>query len=361
MPTFDCTAVAYDWLLPPAGVRDYDVTLILASCRAQFDPADTPGALEKIWQKAAVSERVYHAQFPRKATALGLEDVSGTLGLLWPASDKLAERKAAAFERLVADAILWLLAGETFDGPDRRMVLLQGPLIPKLRGRLLYRGISGEIPVYTATYQTEWFKRIEAAQNTFDYLPHSAADQPIIGALYPPRGIDRGTRSWVCASGRHDPFHFEIVANMWDCCQDPQWLDKRATEIAALLSKKMLFETDKPVQLPGPLGKATETVRTARKREQEYLRLARFFRGLRLTDTTKLERLAKILPPFVVPEAINPDEANELLPLQAAASFQGATFDEEIAYQWYKQHHADTEVSNEVRRILRKADAVDAA
>lgn len=359
MPIFDCTAIAYDWVIPPADTPDYDVTLILATCRVKFDPEKPADELAQTWKHASAVDQIYHAQLPRSANALGLEDVSGTLGLLWPASDKLAERKAAAFERLLADTILWILAGESFHESERAIVLLQGPLIPKLRGRLLYRGVSDRIAIYTATYQTEWFKRIEGAQNTFAYLARSTDDLPVVGALYPPRGIDRGTRSWVCASSRHDAFHFEIVANMWDCCQDPAWLDQRVVEIEALLCKRVLFETDKLVLLPGPLGKATEAVRNARKRELEFLRLARYFRNLHLSDTTKFQRLGSILPAFVVRTPPKVDEAVELLPFSEAATSQGISFNEEAAYQWYMGHHAREDVVKEVRRILRITDAAD--
>jgi len=292
--------------------------------------------------------------------SLGLGDVSGTLGLLWPASDKLADQKAAAFERLLADAIQWLLANETFDSSHHNVVLLQGPLIPKLRGRLLYRGISTEVPIYTTTYQTEWFKRIEAAQITFEFLPRATNKEPVVGSLYPPRGIDCSTRSWVCASAMNDPFHFEIIANSWDCCKEPDWLTHREQDIKSLLGRKILIETDKGIPLPGPLAKATELVQKIRQREQEYLRLARFFRDMHDVDPTKLKNLSKNFPAFTskqFPLGESNVPQHESLPFEAAASYLPIAFDEEAAYQWYKQNHTDTTVAEQVKRILRKTDA----
>ena len=100
----NCTAIAYEWILAPPDSEGVDFTLVLASCQASLSPGSIP----------SYEHHIYHAQFPPADELLRLTDVSGVLGLLWHATDKAAERKADAFERIVADAIVWCLRGLEF-------------------------------------------------------------------------------------------------------------------------------------------------------------------------------------------------------------------------------------------------------
>ena len=228
-------AIAYKWLLAPPELGDFDVVLFLSSCRAKF------GGAEAVTIDVPTT-RTYHAKLPPKETRRELSDVSGTIGLLHPISDEYAMHKASAFERFVADCVLWLLAEQDFSA-EKTIVLLQGPMLPKLRGRFLSRGLSERVSVYALTYQPEWFRRIEAAEQSYRGL--KTANRCGVGGVYPPKALDKGTRSWVYRSLECSPYHFEVITNVWDCCRtDGEWLAQARAEVQELADPGFT-ETDK--------------------------------------------------------------------------------------------------------------------
>src|SRR5689334_19987959 len=96
--TIDCMAIAYTWLVAPIDIEDYDVALIVSSFRTVFDFRSPIEDLNNRWKRGETNTIVYHAKLPPRESTMRLSDVSGTLGLLWSASDKSGESKASAFE-----------------------------------------------------------------------------------------------------------------------------------------------------------------------------------------------------------------------------------------------------------------------
>jgi hypothetical protein len=266
-------AIAYDWLLVPTEVVDFDLALIVSSCAGL-----TMGTEKVRIQNPDLS--IYHAKLPENETRHELSDVSGCLGLLHPVSDEYAERKAVAFERLVSDAILWRLAKEPFHQSEKTTILLQGPMLPKLRGRLMYRSIPEHITLCALTDQPDWFRRIEAAEQSYKALRESNISG--FGAAYPPRALDRGTRSWVHRSPGGFPLHFEVVTNMLDCfCPTRKWLDEIVRDIEQLVSPSLLENASQATNnIPIPLLCASRQAKDAKNRENTFITHLLSLRGV---------------------------------------------------------------------------------
>jgi hypothetical protein len=264
-------AVAYKWLLVPPELNDFDVTLVLSHCRGRLT---APDALTM--DEAAA--RVYHAKLPPKETKREQSDVSGTLGLLFPVSDEQARLKASAFERLVADTIVWQLAEEDLSN-DKTWILLLGPMLPKLRGRFMYRGVSEHVSVCAVTYQPEWFRRLEAAEQSFQRL--KSADRFGLGSIYPPRALDRGSRSWVYRSSESVPLHFEVVSNVWDSSYPARdWLPQIKGDIERLVSPQFVDgDSSALVRLPILLSKAVAKAESTQRCEDLFVKFLLAFRG----------------------------------------------------------------------------------
>ncbi len=245
-------AIAYDWFLTPVDFHDFDIVLNVGC----FDSRK-----QESWA------RTYHARLPEKRSAGHQSDVSGNLGMFFPVSDDGAGNRAAASERLAADAIVWELAQLDFSGVET-LLLLQGPLLPKLRGRLLYRGVPKEVAIWILTWQPEWFWRLEASEQLLRNIEGKGTT--FISPMYPPEGIDRASRCWVCRREEKSVYHFEVLTNTWDCVEAKGWEGKYADQIAALIAS---VEGDTEEHLPLP--RALELARNAAKQrcdlEKEFV------------------------------------------------------------------------------------------
>lgn len=226
----------------------------------------------------------YHACLPSTDTSIEQGDISGTLGILWPVSDKFSDVKNAAFERLISDSIQWILSEQDLS-IENTIVLLQGPLLPKLRGRLLYRGMSNKISIQAITYQTEWLKRFETVEHTSEYLiscqnklreqtkTSNEKVKSFIGKVFPPMHVDQSTRSWVAISSSNQTYHFETISNMWDSCKDNKLVDEREEEIKMLLKDEFFYygPNRRSIPLPCPLAIAVLAARNSIDCEEAFI------------------------------------------------------------------------------------------
>jgi len=241
-------AIAYEWVLPPIDFNDFDIALSV-------------GLFDSLSSKPTAT--TYHARLPSKKSPGRQSDVSGNLGLVFPVSDDGAGKRAAASERLIADAIVWELAKVTYNDSETA-ILIQGPMLPKLRGRLLYRGIPKHISVWAITWQPEWFWRMEASEQLL--LNISGTD---ISPMYPPEGVDRASRSWVFKKAEKAVFHFELLTNTWDCISTREWSTKCEQDIRALV--RTAESNEESISLPGPIKTAHDVARDRSDLEKHFL------------------------------------------------------------------------------------------
>jgi hypothetical protein len=88
--------------------------------------------------------------------------LSGVLGLLSPWGRIDDEGYHRTVERSVSDLLTWAMWDARKAAEDRRgAVLLQGPLLPKLRGRIYYQMMDfGNVPLYVLTQDPLWLARL---------------------------------------------------------------------------------------------------------------------------------------------------------------------------------------------------------
>ena len=192
-----CIALAYQWYLTPVDFQDYHIVLTVRCYDSARPDSMKRDATRNPWT------RTFHARLPDKRLQSLQTDVSGNLGIIFPVSDDGAGKRASASERLIADAIIWELGRITFDS-NETIVLLQGPLLPKLRGRLLYRGVPENLSIWSLTWQPEWFRRLEASEQLLKNIEQAGCPSQV----YPPKGIDRASRSWVFRPAEKIVYHF---------------------------------------------------------------------------------------------------------------------------------------------------------
>ena len=247
-------AIAYDWVLAPIDFNDFDLVVNIG----QFD-----STIDK------VNVTTYRARLPGRKNSRTQSDVSGNLGLVFPVSDDSAGKRAGVSERLIADALIWELSKIAF--PDiETAILIQGPMLPKLRGRLLYRGVPKHIKIWGVTWQPEWFWRLEASQQLLENIEIlQSKGIPLISPMYPPQGIDRASRSWVCKRAEKAVYHFELLTNTWDAISTSDWSSVGELDIPRFVGPSELGKN--PPYLPEAMRLASDTVREKSDLERYFL------------------------------------------------------------------------------------------
>lgn len=349
---YSCTGIAYKWSLAHTDITTFDVVLSISFVKEDFKIDTTFSEFQEIWLKIKPQVFTYHAKLPPHEVSIEQSDVSGTLGLLWPASDKYSKDKAAAFERLVSDSIIWGLSKMDFQKEFINIILIQGPLLPKLRGRLLYRALSDNMVMYTVTYQPEWFNRLEAAQTTFSRLQktiHDSHISPKISPTYPPKGVDSSTRSWLAISSERKPYHFEVISNTWDCCNHPKWISDRQEEIKIVVSNKFLSkpEENSSITLPGPLAVATKSVIENIQLEEKFMVFLSYCENCIKENVEpfkmrKLKEVEEIFKPAITSsgKGASPDNGGSEI-LREAAAVSDYELDINLLYLLFKNNYPE--------------------
>lgn len=292
-----CVALAYEWFLTPVDFHDYDIVLNVGC----FDS-----------ESGAAWARTYHACLPEKRAARQQSDVSGNLGIIFPVSDDGAGKRASASERLTADAIIWELAQIDFSH-GKTLLLLQGPMLPKLRGRLLYRGAPQDITIWTVTWQPEWFWRLEASEQLLRNIEGTA----VISPMYPPKGIDRASRCWVCRRAEKSVYHFEVLTNTWDCVKAQDWEEKYSEEIALLIASVEPSTDERRLSLPLALERARTVAKARCDIEREFVWFLPQLReknhsAITCSTDERLGEVIRCIDPQVVERDLQSNETTEL-------------------------------------------------
>ncbi len=183
-------------------------------------------------------------------------DVSGILGLRSSWGIPNAERQHSAFERTVADAQTWALheaikRANTYQGDC--VILLQGPLLPKLRGRLYYRLLDPvRTPIFVVTSNPTWAHRL--VKRVRKHV--SRTKQPTWVGPFPDPTIDSGTRCFVLHS-YSGLVHVSVPANMLPSGQAKNYWEKCKWKLANLFESGVTpCGEHAQVDLPEPLSSA---------------------------------------------------------------------------------------------------------
>ena len=123
-------------------------------------------------------------------------------------------------------------------------MLIQGPMLPKLRGRLFYRGIATNIPMLCLTYDANWLDRM--VNQAIPRHEKSCIDAPHQRKLVTWEGpipclqIDQGSRSFIGWQDNRPRYHVEVLANNWNPSESKAWWDHKY-ELCRSLCHDTLF------------------------------------------------------------------------------------------------------------------------
>jgi hypothetical protein len=278
-----CVAIAYAWRQAPVGFDQIDVTVAVAKRESALQGAVEARQLEltgtatsSVEPFASPLTSVYWARLDPKIPDYDLSDVEGAFGLL--GSSGRGEPKSISFERLLADLLMRELEAHTFDLSRRTIILLQGPMIPKLRGRLLYRVISNQLAVFAITWQRNIFDRLEGARYLERAMLSPQEGRATLSYVYPSKQLDRATRHWVARLGSaKEPgpsFHVEtLVDGMSGAWQAVAEEDIRV--VLAADSAASQFSAETPPTALRELSEAANRTCDEQLKFQEYLLLQR--------------------------------------------------------------------------------------
>jgi hypothetical protein len=210
-------AIGFQWKLAPTIVEDFHALLCVVRVDGILTKA-SPKILWRYWHEESQQHHLsYRVAFPPPGKAEGdTFDVSGVLGLMGPGHAAVEDKATEALERAVADAIVWELSSCSLNSsaPEQVVVLIDGPLLPKLRGRLYYRLLDHRLPLFFVTYRHEWLKHLlrgrrpENTSRTSEIGPGIAWFGPS-----PPLAVDAPSRVFLSSASGEVLHHVEIPAN----------------------------------------------------------------------------------------------------------------------------------------------------
>lgn len=142
-------AIAFDWM-PEKGAPEI-INLSIAIARVSKDRLD-------------LDKYSFSVKFPENSVSARDKGVSEIVGLIPKTSPYYEETKSAFFERDLADLLVACIYKLLEEG--ERCIILQGPLFPKLVGRLGYRYLTEDVVLGALTFHPLWF-----AQSSTSLIP----------------------------------------------------------------------------------------------------------------------------------------------------------------------------------------------
>jgi hypothetical protein len=195
---------------------------------------------------------------------------SQTVGLIPKTSFYYDEKKAAVFERNLADIIINILY-KIFKN-NEKCVILQGPLFPKLVGRLGYRRFDREKIIAAITFQPEWLPQVavksliwnkeimDAIGGIFFKPPYPPNDPNKYGCADIPssNGLTETMKTWGIVSSGKDEEDKKLLYALDMFCQFPYrsdsqeslWIDKIKIIKQCFAFPGLVFKSGEAIWLP---------------------------------------------------------------------------------------------------------------
>jgi hypothetical protein len=241
------------WSVSDRSISENDprfICAVVASKQVLAGEGRRASAISKIMERQFVIEM--HPKLTRAST----DDVSGVLGFLSPWGSTEDREAHEQLERALSDLQMWALYAclkkEKSQPKGRSAILIQGPLLPKLRGRILYRMFDVEnCSLYVVSSDPRWVNLLIKGNDCQDGASAPAGSDAIAdqSARYawtgpmPDVGLDNPMREFVgYRSGKHE-VHVVVPANtlparnasrFWtQCRQDLEELFKSPTKLDA--------------------------------------------------------------------------------------------------------------------------------
>jgi hypothetical protein len=211
-----------------------------------------------------------------KATTVTGDDVSGVLGLLSPwgsADDREAHDQ---FERALAEVQMWALYAcleRAKKANGRSVILIEGPLLPKLRGRILYRMLDFErVSLYVVTSEPRWVRHLLKGSSLQGGAESGDGTTPRAGpaVVYewtepiPALALDASTREFVGRRLGNDELHVTVPANTLPARNASDFWSRCKHDLEQLFKSRQTLSIHGDVMLPSILCKAVKGAKDSR-------------------------------------------------------------------------------------------------
>ncbi|REK29529.1 MAG: hypothetical protein DWQ45_22180 [Planctomycetota bacterium] len=248
-------AIAYDWKFMPPGLSGCHLLLTVARVEGKLRDGS---ALQrsKAWLETDSDKLVitYRMSFPAGGMRPAVGDLTGNVGLLGPHNPGTSER-SGIFERTLSDAILWKLSTSNLirsSVAEQPIVLCQGPLLPRLRGRMFYRCLMPEIVLLFITSDARWLQSLVSSSGGGVTTSQQRASITWNGPI-PPLQVDAGSRAFFARSGEYC-HHVEVVANtLFPNEEIHAWWNNRARLCSELFDDDWRLDEDGPALRSDPM------------------------------------------------------------------------------------------------------------
>lgn len=202
---------------------------------------------------------VYKVQTGLKKTLLPkAKGVSEPLGIL-PKTFAYNEEVQGTIERNLSDVMMGILYKEILTENIPEIIIFQGPLFPKLIGRLGYRHLKKEITIAGITFKNEWIPPIssenydlmnalnsELQKKGMDKLRIDGINEWEISDVPVSNGIEETFKSWVLETKR-----MKILLEIFCSFPYPRmWLEKLCKLIEIFRFPGVIMERGQPILLP---------------------------------------------------------------------------------------------------------------
>lgn len=210
------------------------------------------------------------------------EDVSGLLGLLSPWGTPDDREAHAKVERALAEIQIWALYQCLEEAKKEKRptaILLQGPLLPKLRGRIFYRMLDATMNrLYVITSESRCVRQLTGDGHGQARPGIVSENQPDRSVPYawkgplPDLALDAPGRSFIGTHLGRSMVHAYVPANVLPPKKAKQFFGDRAEELRQLFKNTESCELHSAIQLPVVLARAVSAAESAKNDLLDQLR-----------------------------------------------------------------------------------------
>jgi len=271
--------IAYAWGFAPLKRAGSEVIVALSVAEMALPDNETLTRGLTNRKLDNVTTHVLELRLGPASDPIAQSDVSGVIGLMHGRTGGKFDSRLSVFERTIADLLVLEMDPFVSNGAARDTVLLvQGPTLPKFRGRVFYRGFDPDAPrILSVTFQPEWVTSIigerppQETQASEDgrWKTKWGWEGPL-----PDIRADSGARCFIKWERGRPAYHVEVLAN---CCPKglgKDWWDERIEDCKTFFENMAVPEGAVPesdpdlTRLPMPLAVATATARRECRQEK---------------------------------------------------------------------------------------------
>lgn len=257
---FTYTSIAFDWSSELG--KPYEINIVMRVSRVTDDDVKD------------YSSKTHRVHFDERASYTRSIGSSESVGLIPKSSFYYDETKVAVFERNLADILMNRVYNLFREGES--CILIQGPLFPKLAGRLGYRHLDRNLTVAAITYHPEWLPQVPVKSLTLSQEINSEFDDGCFFEskrekvtykcvdIRPSNGLTESLRSWGVMDAKGEK---RLIYAIDVFCQFPHdtdtqsslWIDKLREVKSAFSYPGLIFRKGEAMWLPFGMACAVDS------------------------------------------------------------------------------------------------------